>query len=397
MQRISTTAKVFNGLLAVTGGRRDPDRAWDRLVNQALEATGGDAAGSEAYIADYRVLFDCFIDSGLSALGWMSIIGESRGRLENRFRILKLIAERPEIAAERVEAPIFVTGLPRTATTLTHNIIASSEGHRGPLLWELHYTDLEVDDATRAKRIAKVAQQTNGLLKFSPIYELIHPLYPEKPEECIYILPHGVHQQTRAIMPRYREWLAQHDFTADYAFLKQALQVLQHGRPKARWILKTPEHLNHLDLLVRTFPGARIVWTHRDPVTVMGSVCSLVETTSMLAMKRVDPHEIGPMWLDILSSATERGRATLPQLPPGAVVNLPYHAVASDPWTHLPGVYERLGATWSEADAARLDKVMERPIRDRRHEYTLSRYGLDPDQVHRAFGDYLNLVTGLTR
>ncbi|GAB3233826.1 hypothetical protein GCM10027447_30490 [Glycomyces halotolerans] len=36
-----------------------------------------------------------------------------------------------------------------------------------------------------------------------------------------------------------------------------------------------------------------------------------------------------------------------------------------------------------------------RPIRDRRHEYTLSRYGLDPDRVQEAFGDYVQMVTGL--
>ncbi|GAA1659189.1 sulfotransferase [Glycomyces endophyticus] len=397
MKRLSTTAKVFNGVLAVAGGRRDPDRAWDKLVNQALDNTGGDLAGSEAYIADYRFLFDCFVESDLSPLGWVSVNGEARGRLENRFRILKTIAERPEIARERVTAPIFVTGLPRTATTLTHNIIAGSQGHRGPLLWELHYTDVEVDEATRAQRVRSVSQQTNGLLKFSPIYELIHPLHPEKPEECVYILPHGVHQQTRATMPKYWKWLQQHDFTADYEFLKQALQVLQHGRPRARWVLKTPEHLNHLDLLVRTFPGAKVVWTHRDPVTVMGSVCSLVETTSMLHQRRVDPHDVGALWLDVLSSATERGRRAQPQLPAGTVVNLPYHAVASDPASHLPGLYQKLGATWTDLDEGRLEKVMERPIRDRRHEYTLSRYGLDPDQVHAAFGDYQNLVAGLSR
>ncbi|MCD0445292.1 sulfotransferase [Glycomyces sp. A-F 0318] len=397
MQRLSSAARAMNVLLAPRGAGRNPDRAWDRLVNQALERTGGDTAGSEAFIADYRVLFDDFIDAGLSPLGWLSVVGEARGRMENRFRIKRLIAERPEITRERIEAPIFVTGLPRTATTLTHNIIAGSQGHRGPLLWELHYTDVEVDAQTRAERVKAVGRQTSGLLKFSPIYELIHPLYPEKPEECVYILPHGVHQQTRATMPRYRAWLEARDFRADYQYLKEALQVLQYARAKARWVLKTPEHLNHLDLLVETFPGAKIVWTHRDPVTVLGSVCSLVETTSMLHMRRVDPLQVGRLWLDVLSSATEKGRAVQPLLPAGSVVHLPYHAVASDPWAHLPDLYRRLGAEWTATDEGRLEKVMERPIRDRRHEYTLGRYGLDPDQVERAFGDYLNLVTSVNR
>lgn len=398
MKRISSTVPLMNMLLAPTArGRKNPDQAWQRIVAQAAENTGGTTEGSEAFIEELGFLFRCFTDLKLTPLGWQGTLSELRGRLENRFRIQKLLAEHPEIAEEPIEAPIFVTGLPRTATTLTHNIIATSEGHRGPLLWELHWTDLEVDEATRAKRIKADEKQTRALLKLSPMYDLIHPLRAEKPEECVYILPHGLHQLVLGIMPRYRAWLDEHDFLDDYRYLKQALQVLQHGRPRKRWVLKTPEHLFHLDLLLRVFPDAKVVWTHRDPVTVMGSVCSLVETTNLLYIRRPDLDAIGDMWLDLLTSAVAKGRAARPNLPPGSLIDVHYASIASDPWTNVPKLYDRLGATWTAEDTAKLDKIMERPIRDRRHEYFLSRYGLTPDRVEDAFGDYAQFVTSLNR
>lgn len=398
MKRISATAHVMNALLTpVSGARKHPEEAWRKNVAQAEANTGGTAAGSEEFVENLGFLFKCMSEQDLSPLGWQAVLSETRGRLENRFRIRKLIAEHPEIADEPIEAPIFVTGLPRTATTLTHNIIARSKGHRGPQLWELHWTTLEVDEATRAKRLKIEEKSTKALRRLSPMYELMHPLRGDKPEECVYILPHGLHQLVLATMPRYRAFLDEHDYLEDYRYLKQALQVLQHGRPRKRWVLKTPVHLSHLDLLTQVFPDAKVVWTHRDPVTVMGSVCSLVETTHLLYVKRPDLKAIGEMWLDLLTSTVEQGRAARPHLPAGSLVDVHYASIASNPWEDVPKLYEELGATWTAEDAAKLDKIMERPIRDRRHEYFLSRYGLTPDRVEDAFGDYTQFVTSLNR
>jgi hypothetical protein len=63
--------------------------------------------------------------------------------------------------------------------------------------------------------------------------------------------------------------------TPAYAQHRLALQVLQSRRLTGRWILKTPNHLWHLDALLATYPDARIIWTHRDPGPVVTSLASL--------------------------------------------------------------------------------------------------------------------------
>ena len=48
--------------------------------------------------------------------------------------------------------------------------------------------------------------------------------------------------------------------------------------PRQRWLLKAPEHQVHLDTLLKVYPDARIVQTHRDPIKCMASTTSLMGT-----------------------------------------------------------------------------------------------------------------------
>lgn len=57
------------------------------------------------------------------------------------------------------------------------------------------------------------------------------------------------------------------------------------------------------EALRRVFPDAQTVWPHRDPNTVMGSWCSLMETGMALCNRDHDPRDIGR---DRLGMAAER-------------------------------------------------------------------------------------------
>ena len=51
------------------------------------------------------------------------------------------------------------------------------------------------------------------------------------------------------------------------------LQALQHKAPGV-WNLKMPSHALHLEYLIKEYPDARLIWTHRDPYVATGSLCS---------------------------------------------------------------------------------------------------------------------------
>jgi hypothetical protein len=61
-------------------------------------------------------------------------------------------------------------------------------------------------------------------------------------------------------------------------------------------VLKTGAHLWGLEHLLATYPDARIVFTHRDPVKSMTSYASLTSLVRTMGSDRVDPHEIAADW-----------------------------------------------------------------------------------------------------
>jgi hypothetical protein len=71
------------------------------------------------------------------------------GRMIARERILNSAKNRldyigdrklhPEIAKERIVAPIVVVGMPRTGSTILHDILAQDPDSRAPLTWEVMF------------------------------------------------------------------------------------------------------------------------------------------------------------------------------------------------------------------------------------------------------------------
>ncbi|SDE11886.1 sulfotransferase family protein [Glycomyces harbinensis] len=376
--------------------RRDPDRAWARAVNAAQREAGVEADKSDQdWIEEFRFLLNCVAEvPSLTPIGWISSLNDAQQRLVTRLRVRRLHHTHPEIGAEPIERPIFVVGLPRTATTLAHRILAMAPGHRGPLRWEMACPDLPVDPDTERQRV-KLAEKANVVTKWAPDFDIVHPVEATKAEESILLLPQGMyHVLYHSPMPRYQRWLAERDAAPDYQYLKEVLQVLQHGRDRRRWVLKNPLDLAQMATIKRVFPDATFVWTHRDPITVMGSLCSLIDLSYSLFLKHIDRAAIGRLALEVMTETVESGRSWR-QNHRESIIDVPYHRLNADPDRYVPELYQKLGATWSAADAAHLADALARPVTDRRHEYTIRQFDLTEDQIEAAFGDYLKWVVTL--
>ena len=211
------------------------------------------------------------------------------------------------------------------------------------------------------------------------------------------LLPHGTYWALlHGSVPSYRGWYARRpsaDLVGDYAYLKQGLQVLQHGREAKRWIVKYPGHLNDMTAIQEVFPDATFVWTHRDPATVLASTCSVVETMWAMYQNDPGPLEVGQLVLVTVVTWVNSALESRLSLPPSSIVDVPYHALSHDPHTEVPRLYSAIGATWTPADEAQLDQVLARPAGTRPHHYELERYGLHADQVTESFAAYLRLLS----
>jgi hypothetical protein len=396
MSSVPAATRLLNAFLTPTlASRHTPDDVFDGLVFEARAAFGEGEADDTAF-DDLRVLLGAFARSTqFTALGWQTALMDLQVRVENRIRIRRLHRLEPAIGAVEVPGPVFVAALPRTATALVRGVLARSPAHRAPLLWEMACTETAQSEEVRHRHFRRTARLYRSLARLVPKEDDPSGLDLEAPNDCGHLLPHGGQHLLRADLPEYRKWLANRDFTADYAFLKQALQVLQYGRAPARWVIEAPANLGRFEAIRRVFPDAVIVWVHRDPMSVLGSQCGLVEASWALHQRHPDPREIGPVWLAMASKAIERSRRARRVLPRQAIVDVPYERLAGDPGTWLPWLYERIGSRWSAIDEANLARVMAEPASGRAHEHELARYGVSEADVEAAFGDYPRMVDRL--
>jgi hypothetical protein len=77
--------------------------------------------------------------------------------LTNLLRFQDAELRDPGIVHQRIERPIFITGLPRSGTTFLHRLLLQDPGNRAPLVWQTIYP--YPGNRGRDARPARVARQ----------------------------------------------------------------------------------------------------------------------------------------------------------------------------------------------------------------------------------------------
>jgi hypothetical protein len=190
-------------------------------------------------------------------------------------------------------------------------------------------------------------------------------------------------------IPSYRKWLFAADYRPAFDFHKRFLQHLQ-AEAGGRWTLKNPWHPLWLDTLTETYPDAQLVMTHRDPVSVVGSACSLLRAVRPMFTENVDPIAIGETLLQTFDLMLERVAAYRAKHGADAIHDLSYKRLMADPMGEIRAVYDRFGEPLSSEAEARMVAYLDRNPKGKhgRHEYALEDYGLTADRIRARYGDY---------
>ena len=372
-----------------------PDEIFERLALDAARSVGG----SRPVDRDLQegltlVLADTLAEPRVTKLGVLSCSGEVRRRLAIALALRRIESERPDVLANPLSPPLVVVGLPRSGTTALQEALAAQPGIRTTSFWQLsNAPSVRRRSVDEVMAIARSAVFSTFAHLAMPALRRLHPLGATTPQETTQAMAHSPHHAVRAPLPTYRAWLASRDPVPDLLRLRMLLQVLawdgaDNETPRRRWVIKSPFHLHDLAALSSVFPGATVVWTHRDPAAALGSWCQLVETVQSVTMLHRNPAEIGPEWLsswaDGIRSASQF-RKSNPQL----FIDVDQSRLAADPAGEIAAVLEQIGMDPAPASmttpppggllsAARAGLT---PHRARPQRANLARYGLDPEEV----------------
>jgi hypothetical protein len=379
--------RVAHGALAALGVSRWPSLRPDDLIAAARAAEKLHDLGAPDLEPLERMVASIEAEASLNPLGRFATRERLVQVLRNRLRFTELSRRHPEISAVALEPPVVIAGLQRTGTTLLHRLLAADPRVRSLASWEaLNPAPFLSGRGDPRPGLARRAEA--GLRWLSPDFFAVHPVEADAPEEDVLLLEHAflstVAEATLRV-PSFSAWLESTDQRPAYVLMGRLLQLLtwQHG--PSRWVLKTPHHLEWLDVLWDVFPGATVVMTHRDPLVTAGSFCSMVAHGRGVMSDVVDPAEIGRDWLEKLGRMTDRALDAREARGDRGVIDVRYEALMADPVGTVRRVREAAGLPCdAEADAA-TQAAMARMPKDRHgaHRYALDDFGLDEAKVRQ--------------
>jgi hypothetical protein len=380
------------------------DRAWipleeRSLLEEACVRSGLDDFGGEEFREPLRVLLDSIENEQvLHFVGRILARDEILNLLENRLRITDACMRHPEIDAIDVRRPIFVTGLPRTGTSILHELLACDPANRVPLAWEIRHPCPPPEAATYDvdSRIERAERELRLWNEIVPEYPTIHELGARLPVECIMLTAHEFRSDQLAATNHalaYGAWLATADIRPAYRWHRRMLQLLGWRAPRERWVLKAPSHLASLDALLAVYPDACIVQTHRDPLRVVGSVLSTLYATASIRCDRIDVDALRA-WFSVESCAALLDAATRVRTTDRAkharFVDVVYSDLMRDPLRAIAELYRRLGLALTPHAEARMRDYLACKPKDKHgvHVYDLDQAGVERAAARERFEQY---------
>lgn len=283
------------------------------LSIDALHAAAADLAGSSDFgDPEYRTRVARYLKAVVDDTGLTSL-----GRLVQKNRVTRLLASRallndllrvhPEIREIGIEAPLIVVGLPRSGTTHLVNLIAADSRRRALPYWESQEPFPRPGEGPGVDgvdpRFARIAAEHASEQSIAPLTKAMHDRFPAAIEEEVELLDLDFSSYTlewHARVPGWRDAYYDFDQDAHYAYLRTVLQALTFLRGPRQWVLKSPQHLEQLGPLMRTFPDATVAFTHRDPVAVLQSAVTMLAYGDRIRRTSVDAPGLVAYWTDRL-------------------------------------------------------------------------------------------------
>jgi len=371
----------------------------DAFVEQAMKNTGIDAFDSESYREGLQVFVDDFnrgIGQGIFTDGGIErAASDSITYLSNRLRVAEYLRQNPELTSRKIERPVFVMGIPRTGTTLLSNLLAADPARRSPLEWEIEEPvppaqagQLITDPRAQAKLAAHEA-----MLKAHPEMGKIYRSSPIYPHECVWYLAHDFKTlmiESKGKLPGYKDFIFSADMTSAYSYHRKFLQTLQHHNGGV-WNLKMPSHALHLEYLIKEYPDARIVWTHRDPYSATASLCSIISMSHYAYLGQPDNAWLGEDYPWQAQQHAERVMDFRDKHGEDRIIDVHYDRLLDDPITTMKQLYADLGDEWSAEAEAGIQKWVDDNPQNKfgKHEYKLAQYGLTKEDLVPLFERYL--------
>ena len=372
-----------------------------RLLDAAAMLAGAQAAtglsdwGDATLPGRFAAAVDHLNAAGMDAAGRQQAASVCHGLLTSRLEFFEDRRRYP-IAGEAIDAPMFVTGEPRTGTTLIHALMSVDPAARALRFWEVMYPSgppgvAGADDPRRDLADDDWREINAKLPKWlhsHPYNDMLGDGLPE--DERTWAFDFRVMTPTawwRVPMQTVVQGLPT-DAAAQYRIHRMMLQQFQFNRPRKYWVLKG-FHGFRLREFFDTYPDARLVWLHRDPVQVAASRTMMMADILDGIVGSVDLRAAAKMHLE-LTRASIANTMSNPLTDDPRILHVRYSDFVSDQITTVRHYYAFSGRELTPQAERAMRRYLADNKGDRHGKFRysttlLTDIGEDLDALHEEF------------
>lgn len=369
------------------------DLSESALLAAARRETGLQRFGDESFRPGLRALLASLeSEAKLNPFGRLAAKRRITASLKNLLWATACFEAHPEILRRKIVAPIIIIGPHRSGTTRLHRMLGADARLQYLKTWEgfnpaprMGWT--ESGQAARREEVGAFLQRIDRLY---PGAFAAHPMEADAPEEENLLLNHcfcGFSPLGLYNIPGYYAWFMGHDRTAAYRTLADLMRLVSWSRGDSedkRWVLKNPQHMLDLDLLMEAFPDAKLVFTHRDPLKTVGSLMSLMW---FYAVQHTDVPCRAPVrdvWLDFCEQAARRGMLARENISPLQQHDVQYEEMNRDWRATMRRIYDFCGIDFNAAAEQAMRAWLDKSKREKQHgghRYALEDFGVTRQEV----------------
>lgn len=375
----------------------------DSILTEAKEKTGLSDFGPEDFLERLDLLVDEWSsDQGLRQIGKMSLRNKLVQHASSRLLIQDTLKRHPEIHDIKIEKPIIVAGLPRSGTTHLLNLMAADTRLRSLPLWESYEPvplpgEELLEDGTDP-RYKRCSDSWDMMQQVTPYLSAMHPMNPDHIHEELELMGPdfaSYNYEWLCHSPRWRDHYYSTDQTPHYEYMKTVLKLLlwqqRDTDMPTRWVLKCPQHLEQLTVLLKVFPDATIAITHRDPVSVIQSSMTMLGYGQRMSRKSVDLQKLVDYWPDRIAHLLRGCADDRRKLPESQSIDVPFHEFMKDDMGMIERIYAKAGLEMTDQARGQLQQYIDDHPRgkDGQMVYDLKGdFGVDRETLSQRFDFY---------
>ncbi|WP_165357589.1 sulfotransferase [Sphingosinicella sp. CPCC 101087] len=356
----------------------------------ALDESFGAQPAAPWRAALERLILSLAQEARLNEIGLTFAYVQLKGLLQQRQSVWRQWKSEPAILTLPVAMPVIVLGHMRSGTTRIQRLLGCDHRLNHTRFYEVMHP---APPAGLGLRVARSWAELRLLNFLNPALRAVHPTSARAVEEVFGLLSfsfYGAQLEAQWRVPGFaRQWEGE-SRTGVYEELKRLVATIAwtRGGTLKPWVLKAPQFMEDLDVLLDIFPDARLICLHRDPVEVVGSSASLVWNQMRVQSDAADRRWIGAEWLyktarrSRICAAVRQSRPEVPQ------IDVSFDDVNRDWRGEMRRIYAFLNLDLTPQVERNMQAYLSKAARSgyRKHSYRLEDFGLNADTVRKEVG-----------